>query len=194
VSVPPPRVRLTRGLAGEYISSDGRWRVTPAAGGGYRLADSFKRAQFEYRPETWAIPAPTLYAARAFINGYLAGLYRSAADALPGTEPALVTKETPMPEATAEPRIRRMLDASTGSLPEPVFQALDGHPWIVVHPTGYGALMWVPDDPADSARVCDPPVPAEVLAVQMYARSLGCDYVMFDADAGPLPGLPSWEW
>lgn len=83
MSAPPPRVRLVRGLAGEYISADGRWRVTPAAGRGYRLTDSFKRAQFDYRPGTWAVLAPTLYAARAFINGYLAGLYRSAADALP---------------------------------------------------------------------------------------------------------------
>lgn len=82
MSVPPPRVRLVRGLAGEYISSDGRWRVTPAAGG-YRLTDSYKRAQFDYRPDSWAVAAPTLYAARAFINGYLAGLYRSTADAAP---------------------------------------------------------------------------------------------------------------
>lgn len=90
MSVPPPRVRLTRGLAGEYISTDGRWRVTPAAAGGYRLTDSFKRAQFEYRPGTWAIAARDLYTARAFINGYLAGLYRSTADALP----APTTEET----------------------------------------------------------------------------------------------------
>lgn len=99
-----------------------------------------------------------------------------------------------MTETTAAPRIRRMLDASTGNLTEDMFGALTEHPWLSVSRTEHGALMWVPDDPEDSSRSCDPPVPPEVLAIQMFARGLGCDYVLFDADADPLPGLPSWDW
>lgn len=96
-----------------------------------------------------------------------------------------------MAETTAAPRIRRMLDASTGNLPEDIFGTFTGHPWVVANRTEHGALMWVPCDPA---RVCDPPIPAEVLAVQEYARRLGCDYVLFDAAGDPVPGLPFWEW
>lgn len=68
--------------AGSGISLNGRWRITPptAPGGQRTVTDTFHRAEFEYRPGTWAITVPSLYAARAFINGYLAGLYRSSAD------------------------------------------------------------------------------------------------------------------
>jgi hypothetical protein len=30
--------------------------------------------------------------------------------------------------------------------------------------------------------------------VQLHARSLGCDYVLFDRDAEVDPYLPSWQW
>lgn len=96
--------------------------------------------------------------------------------------------------AETAPCIRRMLNASTGNLPEDMFGTFTEHPWVVANRTEHGVLMWVPNDPADSSRVCDPPVPAEVLAVQEHARGLGCDYVLFDADADPVPGLPFWEW
>ncbi len=42
--------------------------------------------------------------------------------------------------------------------------------------------MWVPPDPQAHA-VGHPDLPPEVLAIQRYARALGCDYVLFDADA-----------
>jgi hypothetical protein len=33
-----------------------------------------------------------------------------------------------------------------------------------------------------------------VLTIQRYARTLGCDYVLFDADADRDDDLPIWDW
>ena len=50
-----------------------------------------------------------------------------------------------------------------------------------------------PRPPADFHDLADEPAPDEVLAVQLHARSLGCDYVLFDSDAEVDPQLPSWQ-
>ncbi len=34
----------------------------------------------------------------------------------------------------------------------------------------------------------------EILVVQLRARSLDCDYVLFDSDAGIEATLPTWDW
>ena len=90
--------------------------------------------------------------------------------------------------------VRRMLELSTANLP-PCFggRELSGVPGVFAWKTGYGWLMWVPDDPPGSARE-ETAVPPESLAVQVYARGRGCDYVLFDGDAAPDPALPHWEW
>jgi hypothetical protein len=33
-----------------------------------------------------------------------------------------------------------------------------------------------------------------VLAIQRYARALGCDYVLVDADGDEVDDLPTWQW
>lgn len=98
--------------------------------------------------------------------------------------------------------IRRMLVLSTAHLPERFFNCevgkganvTEGYWGAVVYPVEYGALMWVPDDPKDSSLVQEQPVKPEVLAVQLFAREQGCDYVLFDADAEKCEGLTVWEW
>lgn len=74
-------------MDGEWISRDGRWRVKPLtmdarASGGvrreWRLTDTFGRADFGRGRAS--VLAPNLYTARAFINGYLAGMYRRPAE------------------------------------------------------------------------------------------------------------------
>ena len=92
------------------------------------------------------------------------------------------------------PRVRHFLDLSTSHLPHDTMQALAGLDNVVAHQTAYGALLWVPDDPTASAHTMDDPVPDEVLTVQLYARSLGCDYVLFDRDAEVDDRLPTWPW
>ncbi len=53
----------------------------------------------------------------------------------------------------------------------------------------------VPPDPQAHA-VGKPDLPSEVLAIQRYARGLGCDDVLFDADAdaGQVGDLSTWGW
>lgn len=91
--------------------------------------------------------------------------------------------------------IRKFLDLSTAHLPQSVMEGLSGFENVVAYTHGeYGAFLWVPDDPQESNDFMDEPIPAEVLAVQLYARSLGCDYVMFDRDADTDEALPTWDW
>lgn len=103
------------------------------------------------------------------------------------------------------PNIRKVLDLSTAHLPEHLFNSevdgdganVDSYHWgTVVYPLEHGALLWVPDDPGESAEAGTQgeTTQADVLRVQVYARSLGCDYVLFDADADEDPRLPTWNW
>src|SRR5262245_20831217 len=92
------------------------------------------------------------------------------------------------------PVIRRMLNLSTGHLPEQICQDLAGVHGVIAHQTEYGWLMWVPTHPDKHARNYTPAIPAEVLAVQRYARSHRCDYVLFDNIADFDDQLPSWDW
>ena len=91
--------------------------------------------------------------------------------------------------------IRKMLDLSTFHLPEEVFKNLSGYSGVVCYPITYGLLVWVPDDPIESFEVMpDEEIPPEVFHVMVYARSLGCDYVLFDRDAPIEAGLAIWSW
>lgn len=112
-----------------------------------------------------------------------------------------------MAATTDHPNVRRVLDLSTAHLPKALgtspdqagegtiyLSAVDG---VVADPIKYGYLMWVPDDPDDHAAGYDDPeepFPAVVLAVQIYARELGCDWVRFDRDADVADDLPTWQW
>lgn len=106
-------------------------------------------------------------------------------------------------------RIIKVLDLSTAHLPESLMNGpigpLNSIEGVIAYAHGeYGFLLWVPDDPQEHADdypnpadddVCsDEGVPAEVLAVQLYARGLGCDYVLFDRDADTNADLPTWDW
>ncbi|WP_040392553.1 DUF5983 family protein [Catelliglobosispora koreensis] len=91
------------------------------------------------------------------------------------------------------PSLRMFLDLATSHLPEDVFQDLGGIKGVTAHGTAYGWLMWVPPNPDEHAGDY-PAIPGEVLVVQRYARSHGCDYVLFDNSADTDPLLPAWDW
>jgi len=57
----------------------------------------------------------------------------------------------------------------------------------------YGWLMWVPAD-LQAHAVGNPDVPPEVLAIARYARGLGCDHVLFEANADQVGDLSTWDW
>lgn len=91
------------------------------------------------------------------------------------------------------PTIRLMLDLDIAHLPLHVYRQLGGFDGVVAFETDFGLLMWVPaDPPAHAADYTG--IPAEVLAVQRYARRHGCDYVRFDTDAHRVADLPAWDW
>lgn len=91
--------------------------------------------------------------------------------------------------------IRKFLDLSTAHLPRHIIGILNSFENIVAYNhTEYGTFMWVPDDPQESNDGMAEPIPVEVVAVQLYARNLGCDYVLFDRDAEIDDALPSWDW
>lgn len=95
-----------------------------------------------------------------------------------------------------------VLDLSTAHLPEAVINSLTGVDGVIAYEHGeYGYLLWVPEDPQghanDYENETNPDAedfPSEILAVQIYARSFGCDYVLFDRDADIDDALPTWEW
>jgi hypothetical protein len=104
--------------------------------------------------------------------------------------------------------VRRFLDLSithlTPALARNRHTAQAGDVWlgavdgVTAYQVEYGWLMWVPDDPETHASDYDyprdgHPFPEVVLTIQRYARDLGCDYVLFDADAEALPDLPTFE-
>lgn len=95
--------------------------------------------------------------------------------------------------------VRKFLDLSTVHLTEEqrLFGDRDGDraSWgsAVVDVREYGFLLWVPDDPKDSAESTEEGVPDNVLAIQLYARKHGCDYVLFDADADVDEALAVFE-
>jgi len=98
----------------------------------------------------------------------------------------------------AKHRIRKILDLSMSHLPlefrEPgLLTGESGDiPSCIVTRHEYGLWLWVPDDPVDS-NCQDDPVPPAVLEIQLLARKLGCDYVLFDADGELDADLPVFE-
>jgi hypothetical protein len=95
----------------------------------------------------------------------------------------------------AEPiKIRKFLDLSTAHLPEPITNGLNGYQSVIFHSFEFGGLLWVPDEPDLPENDPDEDLPAEVLRIWRYARSLGCDYVLLDRDGPINADLPTWEW
>lgn len=90
--------------------------------------------------------------------------------------------------------VRKFLTLSTAHIP-PLMQniGLEHIESVVAYRTTYGWFMWVPDDPVESSDADVDPTPADLLAIQIHARSLGCDYVMFDADGPIEEAIPNWE-
>ncbi|RQW46143.1 hypothetical protein [Novosphingobium sp. LASN5T] len=63
-------------------------------------------------------------------------------------------------------------------------------PPVAVASTRYGWFI--------STREVEEPdrrqIPADVLGAMRLGREQGCDYLLFDCDAGTIPGLPLFPW
>lgn len=66
----------------------------------------------------------------------------------------------------------------------------------------YGWLVWAGQNTAEEGDRPEPPVPEDddlaalqvLHAVLTFARSIGCTFVRFDADADAIDALPVFEW
>ena len=101
-------------------------------------------------------------------------------------------KEASKRQSLSKPEIRRFLCLSTGHLPEATYDRLRDDDEFTID--GAGAWLWVPDDPRESAEFGRETYWPEVLTVQLFARRLGCDYVLLDRDGPVTEGLPAYEW
>ena len=95
--------------------------------------------------------------------------------------------------ATSSPRprhIRQFLDRSTAHLTPST-----RNEWALsvpthVHETTYGFLVWAGDQD-DSTT--DEGWPNEVVECRRLARSLSCDYLLFDSDADAIGELETFD-
>lgn len=105
------------------------------------------------------------------------------------------------------PNIRKFLDLSANHLPKEVFSDLNGFEGVLAFKLNIGALVWVPADidvhlaefEVFSAKENYDleefdRIPESIVAAWRHARSLDCDYVLFDQDAPVDHTLPRWDW
>jgi hypothetical protein len=91
-----------------------------------------------------------------------------------------------------KPTIFRMLDASTGHLPADVRENLNGYEGVIATERKYGWLLWVPEDTQERVEEY-PDTPASVAALWRVANDNDCQYVLLDADADEVDGLPMYS-
>ena len=106
-----------------------------------------------------------------------------------------VVKAGGMPSAPA--CVRQFLDLSTGHLrPETreawsAGMAVDDEAMSLVSATQHGFFVWAGD--ASEGAEADEGWPHDVADCRRRARAMGCDYLLFDADAEPVAGLPFYD-
>lgn len=96
--------------------------------------------------------------------------------------------------------VRKVLDISTAHLSpttathlqDVVDMELD-FPVPIYDKRAVGFMVYVPPDPAEGMGG-NAEMPADLLTVLMYARSMHCDWVMFDRDGTVIEDLPEYEW
>lgn len=89
--------------------------------------------------------------------------------------------------------IRTFLDLSTAHLSEETCRDLNSYDGVTAYKTTYGWLMYVPDENADGLAE-EGDWPAELLPIVKLARTNGCAYILFDADAATSDLLPTFDW
>lgn len=118
-----------------------------------------------------------------------------APDGMATEVPMMLTYIVPVEREVGLGNVRRFLDLSTGHLPQHLgTSGLNGVDGVTAYEMPYGWLMYVPEEPVGSAADDEEGVPEVVLNIQIKARALGCDYVLFDADGPHVDDLPRWEW
>lgn len=103
------------------------------------------------------------------------------------------------------PNIFKLLDLSTGHLPETVARDLNESEGVTAYDLGgYGWLLYVPEDidgqveeyaSDDPDQVADEDkIHEAIVTIWRHARKHGCQYVLLDLDAPTDPDLPAYDW
>lgn len=82
--------------------------------------------------------------------------------------------------------ILKVLDLSTAHLSEEDSSLMNSGPLPVVMVGTYGFLVTTTEE-------CETDLESLNDCI-IYARSKGCSYILFDADADPVEDLPEYEW
>lgn len=143
------------------------------------------------------VPDETAYVFLYHLRWELGHIVARAGAGIPITEPRKQVQEIldtarrkHQDAAVEQPRIVKVLDLSTAHIPEQYSQCLhemQAEDVIAYQHSEYGYLMWVPAGEHDRA-------PTEIQRIIDFARSLGCEYVLFDRDADVIDDLPHWDW
>jgi hypothetical protein len=89
--------------------------------------------------------------------------------------------------------VRKFLDISTGHLTQETRDKLDhGEITSTYYPMTYGWFVWVPDEPMLPENEPER-WPDDLRECILYARSQGCDYIMFDGDAEYCDELRAYD-
>jgi hypothetical protein len=91
---------------------------------------------------------------------------------------------------------RRFVVISTAHVAETTAKRLDNTPakeWPCLGgPYGeYGWFLYAHDE---NSGVGKDAIPAELFDVMTWARTQGCDYILFDCDADQIDRLPAFNW
>ncbi|MEV0453718.1 hypothetical protein [Catellatospora methionotrophica] len=89
--------------------------------------------------------------------------------------------------------VHTMLELSTHHLPEHVRDNLAAYTGMQTFDLPRGWLTWVPIDPDHPTAVGELPTPPQLLAIHHYARKLGANFVLFNAEADLNDHLPTWD-
>ena len=90
--------------------------------------------------------------------------------------------------------VRRFLDLSTAHLTPATREYLERNnasPTTYPHPHGYGWFIHVPEDPALDPEPDE--IPADLQTALALARTLDCDYLLFDRDALVIETLARYK-
>lgn len=90
------------------------------------------------------------------------------------------------------PNIHQYLDASTSHLPAHLLVTLGSVDGVIAREFEHGWWLWVPDDvPAHLADYEHLPDP--IATIWRFARAHECDWILLDADAPEVDGLPTYR-
>lgn len=86
--------------------------------------------------------------------------------------------------------VEKYLDISTGHISKDTADWLDTDPrGIIMHPKGeYGWFVYAMQEELDDD------VPLDLVKVLVYAKSIGCVWVILDADGELIDELETFDW